>query len=94
MTTVEGNKLIKDFMNHTEFNTLEDKLRYHTSWDSLMPVVEKIETILFTDFIIEGRWSQCRPLNNEVFRNRGENKIQSVWLTVTQFILWYNQNNK
>ena len=59
MSTEEGNKLIEKF-NHPEYSINGDwilkndevgtryhvsVLQYHTSWDWLMPVVEKIEKI-------------------------------------------------
>ena len=34
---------------------LEDDLEYHTSWDWLMPVVEKIESLGYEFTIIESR---------------------------------------
>ncbi len=46
----ENNKLIAEFMNvdHVDIDqAYEDygELKYHTSWDWLMPVVEKIESL-------------------------------------------------
>ncbi len=55
--TIEGNKLISDFMDlsRTDQNKYPfgqpitgvnfREAKYHTSWDWLMPVVEKIESI-------------------------------------------------
>lgn len=40
---IEGNKLIAEFMNHNQ------GLFYHSSWDELMPVVDKIESIHTND---------------------------------------------
>ena len=60
MNTQENNKMIAEFMGISidgEFAYIEDegspleevmpinKLNYHTSWDWLMPVVEKIEQV-------------------------------------------------
>lgn len=70
MTTIEGNKLIAEFMGYyvTEFNGMYhfvrkekkkpehlnqvwefrlEESKYHESWDWLMPVVEKIESLRF-----------------------------------------------
>lgn len=57
MNTEEGNKLIADFMgaradtygkwfiDHKFLGYEAKDFQYHTSWDWLMPVVEKIESI-------------------------------------------------
>lgn len=101
MDILEGNKLIKDFMNHTEFNTLEDKLQYHSSWGWLMPVVEKIEGMGFHTII--GKIPRLEPYCNINFKEsqiidgiteskvmgQCEKKIDAVWSAVIQFIQWY-----
>ena len=40
MKPQEANKLIAEFMGH---HPVED--RYHTSWDALMPVIDKVKSI-------------------------------------------------
>lgn len=48
---LQGNKLIADFMGwqHHEDSKYDEcemaKLKYHLSWDSLMPVIEKISKV-------------------------------------------------
>jgi len=53
----EGNKLIAEFMKNHAVNSphlkSESELQYHTSWDWLMPVVEKIATIPSISITIE-----------------------------------------
>ena len=70
MNTQENNKLIAEFMNLTEVqdgylcgydNTendfyLTEHLKFHTSWDWLMPVVEKIQKL----------YEECMDYNNQM----------------------------
>ncbi len=70
-------------------------LKYHSSWDWLMPVVEKIESLGYCVFqqndacwIKVGRVGMKMP----IISNLAENKKEATWLTVVEFIKWYNQN--
>jgi hypothetical protein len=65
--------------NHYELK----ELIYHSSWDWLMPVVEKIGNIPEHGYVFK------RSLDGGLFY-----KIESVWLAVVEFIKWYNQNDK
>lgn len=59
MSTTEGNKIIAEFMGEFRVSSdmyatgsshnvwYEGDLKYHTSWDWLMPVIEKISRIEF-----------------------------------------------
>lgn len=118
MTTIEGNKLIAEFMGcygDTHWSGGESVFRYgfkdthiterwhesqfdemtpyHSSWDWLMPVVEKIEDLGYSVFIQNdvcwikvGRAGMKMPLISEL----GENKISATFAAITQFIQWYN----
>lgn len=87
-----------------------DEWCFNSSWDWLMPVVEKIEkiennyhgrfgvhiisnacTIQATNF----RPDKKIPYPPHYFSDHiGNNKIESVWLAVVEFIKWYNNQNK
>lgn len=69
MNTLEGNKLIADFLGGIEFNinkgvwqkvtigsvrTIGKNLRYHTSWDWLMLCVDKIEILHESNNVLIG----------------------------------------
>lgn len=71
---------------------------YNWSWDWLMPVVEKIES-LGTGYVMTEN-NKCEiviTLDNKGkkhFSNRfiENSKIESTYLGVVEFIKWYNQN--
>jgi len=86
---------------------IKKKLQYHTSWDWLMPVVEKIEAIVFdiyTGFSVDVRKKYCVIYCHYKSMQDGcvyqtpygftpDSKINATWLAVISFIQWYNQNN-
>lgn len=105
---IEGNELIAEFMggiyksnlfpigntqiwlpfhNMTEINNL----KYHNSWDWLMPVVEKIESLGYSTRILDNGMGIEGDLIIERF---GVTKIKGTWLTIIEFIKWYNTQEK
>lgn len=70
-------------------------LKFHESWDWLMPVVEKIESLGYPVKITSKYCSVARdytykePLVVSEFRDA---KIKKVYDIVTGFITWYNKN--
>ena len=67
--------------------------KYHSDWNWLMEVVEKIETHGFT-FDIKKNWS-CITRKGERIIIRWEednNKIEAVYNACLEFIKWYNEN--
>lgn len=105
MTTLEGNKLIAAFMDfdsngftvteEAEFpyerkGTAED-LEYHSSWDWLMPVVEKIALIAeYYSGYREEIYDKC----GVVLSLHVCVSITTVWEKVIEFIQWYNTQSK
>lgn len=104
-TTMEGNRIIAEFMQHKSnvnpkatpyiyrvngHDWKAEGLKYHTSWDWLMPVVEKIETMNFGV-------KQCRKVVEIYFDDSKEviikckesSRIESLYTAVVQFIEWY-----
>lgn len=103
----EGNKLIDAFMEHTGIvpflehgggvSYIEVEKKYHSSWNDLMPVVEKIESMnvyFLTDTLRKGnvidKYS-CQFIDE--FKNGGSKmiaptRIESVWLGVISFLYW------
>lgn len=102
------NELIAEFMGDEAmwFKHGKTKIRlYDTSWDWLMPVVEKIETLRYdtgicgvvingeklTEVIIS---PQVKNDKIEVHYRTGEPKIICTYKAVVAFIKWYNEQNK
>ncbi len=85
----------------------KNSLQYHTSWDWLMPVVEKIEIInhdlysfeivccrsIITEFVNDND-DLLKCTQKQIVRVTADTKIQSAWQAVTQFIKWYNSQSK
>lgn len=103
---IEGNKLIKQFMEIDVFtygSWKQDQLtegKYHSSWDWLMPVVLKINTMDNFDYSVKIFTMDCQIENSkgEIIarcecKYNPDELINSVWEAVVEFIKWYNQNN-
>lgn len=111
MKTTEGNKLIAEFMK-TSYAIVdnmyfgvdgmlytEENLRYHSYWDWLMPVVQKIDELGFNTQIsrISVKISEIlcddKPIISLVCGDLDQ-KNNLVWLAVCDFIKWYNDKNR
>lgn len=127
METIEGNKLIGEFMGYTYGNISgwvhgsrigfykkddtgnivefynENNLKYNSSWDWLMPVVEKINTVCIERGGELSNHSRDQeelsdPLDNPKHWKSWSyhyihlsTKRESVWNDVVEFIEWYNK---
>jgi hypothetical protein len=114
---LEGNFLIAKFMgydypdinNQVWLHSLEWH-SYHHDWNKLMPVVEKIESIVDSHHGYFGVYISSNNCTIQATNFRPENpmanpphyfsdwtletKINSTWQAVVQFIKWYNQHPK
>lgn len=96
---MESNKLIAEFMEYPDLGTKGDfsYLQYHTSWDWLMPVVEKIEEDDEVDvnILLNGtrifKWRTDMDIVNNVAQISFDKKIEHVYDAVVEFIEWYNK---
>lgn len=84
------------------FATFE-KMPHHISWDFLMPVVEKIESLSYNKgrhYYIHITQSHVQFLidrtNETPFSKWGStnNKLQAIYKAVIQFIKWYNERKQ
>ena len=106
---IEKNKLIAEFMGYNEeivndevYFTLPDmleslsdeELHYHSDWNWLMEVVEKIEnyneytSVLFAP---QGCAIDCYVENGFAFSNDCDTKIEAVYNACIEFIKWCNK---
>lgn len=82
------------------------QLEYHSSWDWLMPVVEKIESLDKLGGIVTIQQGQCKITSrmlgdNSVYANKSnymlmgaKGKLFSTYEAVVEFIKWYNTQNQ
>lgn len=105
----DNNKLIAEFMgnhikeskNYYEFFAINSKpysveeLKFHSDWNWLMEVVEKIENLGFEFFIVESRCKIAHNTDKSIEILIGfelvSKKIESVYYNCVEFIKWYNQ---
>lgn len=69
-------------------------LKYHTSWDWIMPVVEKIEDYGYIVYIKQEICyirNKTNSIKNLVYMCHYP-KITAVFMVVVEFIKWYNEN--
>lgn len=113
---IEGNKLITEFMGvksvinsenkkvywfeNPEKGFLESQLKYDSSWDWLIPVVEKIESLNYSTAInykfgidLSYQIVICQGDYFE-FIQQAKEKITAVYKGVIEFIKWYNTQSK
>lgn len=95
-----------DDKNEKQLSIHVSQLLYHSSWDWLMPVVDKIEQVSinhYTGFTVDIRRKHCCIYCHQKGRMDGiiyqtewnkerETKILTVWEACVQFIQWYNEN--
>lgn len=108
---LEGNKLIAEFMglkkqgfganehftdNGNRIVATSNGLQYHTSWDWIMPVVEKINLDRRVEEVSVSMGKTRIWFKHEFYIqypvNPHYNTITQCFLTVVEFIKWYNEN--
>lgn len=112
LTRIENNKLIAIFMGFVlsgfqrsmlfnsetreEFSPAE--LKYHKSWDSLMPVIEKIEILGYTFEKnyqrIDKDWQILIVKGNDIlFQEFNADSLKATYVILINFIEWHNSQN-
>lgn len=103
---LDGNKLIAEFMelpkrkasyglvyNHAPSDNVYEahELQYHTSWDWLMPVVEKI--CEFDNQVGSDYKRNLSYINLQIFKTSILCHKEAVYNRVIEFINWFNTQN-
>ena len=74
----------------------EHELSYNVSWDWLMPVVEKIESLGYGVTIGMGVYvviqDDVTDTGLEITKMTDNNKLFCTYEAVVEFIKWYNEN--
>ncbi|MES2864053.1 MAG: hypothetical protein V4666_08040 [Bacteroidota bacterium] len=75
-----------------------EQCKYNSSWDWLMPVVEKIESLLPDDSVIMIEYKDCYiPVLDDgepfTIQGRGGTKLIAVYEACLEFIKWHNEQN-
>jgi len=112
-TTKTDNKLIAEFMGYVVMKETEgkcfrhkdhpfdvshlDDFKYNTSWDWLIPVVEKIEKLGYRVLIVTDEVDVESNAENPIQKSLGTycpdgTKKGATYKAVIEFIKWYNLN--
>ena len=105
MNTTENNKIIVEFMKWDILNDMTyskatkgkwvelDKLKFHSNWNWLMEVVEKIEEM--ADWSLELLTTDKKAYQMLIHLSNTnvivETKIEAVYNACVEFIKWYNE---
>ncbi len=100
---LEGNKLIRVFMVGfvegdsfwigDDANEYSDEIKYHKSWNWIMPVIEKIETMDYG-------FKMCRKVvevyvdstKSVIVKTKEASRMESLFKAVVEFINLYNSD--
>lgn len=106
---MKDNKLIAEFMGYKTSNcityrindiSLEPKeMQYHSSWDWLMPVVDKIRMLeIVEDFNINITCDVCiegiSNLSIHIYVEGNSTTLKTTYKAVVEFIKWHNKQEK
>ena len=89
MTTIENNKIIAQFL---EISHQKIAMNFHSNWNILMDVVEKIESLGYRVTIVRHICRIDLTEESKLIISEDIKKIEAVYTVCFKFIQWYNQN--
>ena len=102
-----NNKLIVEFLGYidngcseegflidpkTNYDVCIDSLQFHTDWNWLMQVVEKIESLGYRVTIVRHICRIDLTEESKLIISEDIKKIEAVYTACLEFIKWYNEN--
>ena len=95
--TIDDIRANKNPIQSSADGYLKEDLEYHTSWDWLMPVIEKIEDEEDCEFRITDDWSDKKTFTCSISARRdgevivrgsqaSDNKLKAYYLAIVKFI--------
>jgi hypothetical protein len=90
----------ENYPEHIEtlYSVHKSKLQYHSSWNWLMPVVEKIRNDHYIEISFYGDYNKCLIICTKADKMimlqrslKDNTTIEIVWQAVIQFLEWYNK---
>jgi hypothetical protein len=89
--TIHGYKKLDRFVRAED---VEFDIVYHQSWNALMPVVEKIESLGYYFSMVKTDVTITNIEHHSICHcARFETKIMTAWMAIVSFLQWYNKNN-
>lgn len=96
---VYNNHRVDYFYINDKWSAYGDLFKFSKSWDYLMPVVDKIET-METNVMIKRNYCNIRTWDYDDFTctgfstvNISHEKIEATYCAIIYFIKWYNQKS-
>lgn len=101
MNWIDESETCKDFRPELGWDLGNGK--YNSSWDWLMPVIDKIESIYDNSIAVKINGIDCTistgsqyaiayPEKDCHIEIRGKNRFEATYKAVVKFIKWYNSN--
>lgn len=89
---------VREYTAEAVMSAIAGYVKYHSSYDWLMPVVEKIEGLGHDVSILKNavglQWCGIGKFSSNNTKATGTTKIEAIYSAVVEFIKWYNKQNQ